>query len=298
MNKKIYVDLGNSNYKLLIGDKRSADCSNVQEVPAGTFGAWEIENKHYIIGAGAVTRKQTNKITTEKRALLSRTLYPIVDNGDKIDLVTVLPLSLYFDVDNRDNYINLLKGKHTIVNSDGAKKSFTISNVAIYAEGFSSLITDMALLQQPIYVCDIGGTDLDIFYVNRTPDANKLSTTEKGTNILTSQLAKTLTSKLLESYTCSDVGLLLDRYETLPKDIKAIIDAFMDEYIKNNIIIPLKDLGYRNLLAIPIIFTGGGAKLLERYISRISNAKILDNCIFSNIEGAKLLNIRKNGGDK
>lgn len=107
-----------------------------------------------------------------------------------------------------------------------------------------------------------------------------------------------LTSKLLESYTSTDVELLLNRYETLPEDIKAIIDDFMNEYIKNNITIPLKDLGYRNLLAIPIIFTGGGAKLLERYIARISNAKILDNCIFSNIEGAKLLDTRKNGGRK
>lgn len=191
MNKKIYVDLGNSNYKLLIGDKRIVDCSNVQEVSTGTFGAWTIgDNKNYIIGAGAITRKQTNKITSEKRALLSRALYPLVENGDKIDLVTILPLSLYFDISNRESYINLLKGKHAIINSDGAKKTFTIASVAVYAEGFSSLITDMSLLQQIIYVCDIGGTDLDLFYVNRTPDENKLQTTEKGTNILTSQLAK------------------------------------------------------------------------------------------------------------
>lgn len=299
MNKKIYIDLGNSNYKMIFGDKKVVDCSNVQEVPAGTFGSWSIgDNKHYIIGAGAITRKQTNKIVTEKRALLSRALYPVIENGDKVDLVTVLPLSLYFDIDNRENYINLLKGRHTIVNSDGAKKSFIISSVAVYAEGFSSLITDMELLQQAIYVCDIGGTDLDIFYVNRTPDANKLSTTEKGTNILTAQLAKVLTSKLLESYTSSDVELLLNRYKTLPENIKAIIDTFMDEYIKHNIIIPLKDLGYRDLLSIPIIFTGGGAKLLERYINIIPNAKILENCIFSNVEGAKLLDTRKNGGNK
>lgn len=296
MNKKIYVDLGNSNYKMLVGDKKIVDCSNIQEVTAGTFGAWNIDNKHYIIGAGAVTRKQTNKIVPEKRALLSRALYSVVDNGDKIDLVTVLPLSLYFDVANRESYINLLKGKHTITNSDGAKKSFTIASVAVYAEGFSSLITDMTLLQQPIYVVDIGGTDLDIFYVNRTPDANKLQTTEKGTNILTTQLAKVLTSKLLESYNGSQVELLLERYETLPKEIKDTIDSFMEEYIKVNIQIPLKDLGYRDLLAIPIIFTGGGSKLMAKYISKIPNAKILDNCIFSNIEGARILDLRKNGG--
>ncbi len=203
--------------------------------------------------------------------------------------------------------------------------------MAVFAEGFSSLITDMSLLQQPIYVVDIGGTDLDIFYVNRTPDGSKTITTEKGTNILTAQLAKVLTSKLLESYNSSQVELLLERYDTLPEEIKATIDSFMEEYIKVNIHssqvelllerydtlpeeikttidsfmeeyikiniqITLKDLGYRDLLATPIIFTGGGSKLLERYISKIPNAKILDNCIFSNIEGARILDIRKNGG--
>ena len=35
---------------------------------------------------------------------------------------------------------------------------------------------------------------------------------------------------------------------------------------------------------------------MEKYISKILNAKILDNCIFSNIEGARILDIRKNGG--
>ena len=37
-------------------------------------------------------------------------------------------------------------------------------------------------------------------------------------------------------------------------------------------------------------------KEMEKYISKILNAKILDNCIFSNIEGARILDIRKNGG--
>lgn len=71
----------------------------------------------------------------------------------------------------------------------------------------------------------------------------------------------------------------------------------MDEYIRINILLPLKDLGYRDLLATLIIFTGGN-KLLERYITNIANAKILDNCLFYNIEGARLLDTGKNRGNK
>ena len=43
--------------------------------------------------------------------------------------------------------------------------------------------------------------------------------------------------------------------------------------------------------AVPITEESG-----EEFSSKIPNAKILDNCIFSNIEGARILDIRKNGG--
>lgn len=67
---KTHIDLGNKNYKLLIGSKRIIDNSNIQEVSEGTFGAWIINNKHYLNSENAKSKKNTNKITEEKKRII------------------------------------------------------------------------------------------------------------------------------------------------------------------------------------------------------------------------------------
>ena len=144
--RKITIDLGNSNYKALVEGKRVLDSSNVQEVVEGTFGAFEVDSKFYLFGEVAKAKRNTNKICTSKRALMGRALYPLVDDKEKIEVVTLLPLSLYVNHENKIKYSELLKGKYTVTNSNGAKKSFTVSNVEVRAESFSSLATEPALL--------------------------------------------------------------------------------------------------------------------------------------------------------
>ena len=39
---KVNADLGNTNYKLVIGNRRVIDSSNVEEVAQGVFGAYEV----------------------------------------------------------------------------------------------------------------------------------------------------------------------------------------------------------------------------------------------------------------
>ena len=50
----VTIDLGNANYKLIVNDKKVIDNSNVEEVPTGTFGAYEINQKSYLFGEGAL----------------------------------------------------------------------------------------------------------------------------------------------------------------------------------------------------------------------------------------------------
>ncbi|MDC9432172.1 hypothetical protein PSL72_17905, partial [Clostridioides difficile] len=132
--KKITIDLGNANYKILLEGKRIIDNSNVQEVAEGTFGAFMVDEKHYIFGEVAKAKRSTNKICRTKRALLGRALYPLVEDKEKIEVVTLLPLSLYVNQENKSKYSELLKGKYVVTNPNGAKKSFTISNVKVRAE--------------------------------------------------------------------------------------------------------------------------------------------------------------------
>lgn len=292
--KKIIIDLGNANYKMIIDNKKIIDNSNVQEVTEGTFGAFEVDNTHYIFGEVAKVKRNTNKICNSKRALLGRVLYPVVEDKDKVEVVTLLPLSLYVNQENRKKYTDLLRGKYTVTNSNGAKKSFTVSNVDVRAEGFSALVTDTKLLKEPLYLVDLGGVDLTGCFVHKTPNINQSFTTEKGMNIFHSELAKVLTSKLLETYTNKDAELLYSKYDSLTEDLKEIIDGFSEGYIQKNIYEPLKELGYKSLIH-RLVFVGGGSIALQRYLSKDNNITILDNALWANVQGAEILNIRSGG---
>lgn len=290
---KTHIDLGNKNYKLLIGSKRIIDNSNIQEVSEGTFGAWIINNKHYLNSENAKSKKNTNKITEEKKALLGRALYPLVKEGDEVEIVTLLPLSQYINQDNRGKFEELLKGEYTVSNQSEAQKQFKVTNVEICAEGFSSLMTDPSLLAEPLFLVDIGGVDLTGVYVNRTPDASRMFTAEKGMNIFYTELGRYLTGRLLETYTDKDTEILYNKYEKLSDDLKQIIDEFAKEYIDKQIYQPLKDIGYKPLLH-RLIFVGGGAIALKSYLEVDDNVTVLENALWSNVEGAELISTRRN----
>ena len=123
MIRKMYFDLGNSNFKGIIGDKKIISSSNVERVEAGTFGSFEIDGKYYIIGECARSKKCTNKIVEEKRALLGRELFTLLEDKEKVEISVLLPLSLYVNIENKTKYIELLKGKYNVTNPNGVKKN-------------------------------------------------------------------------------------------------------------------------------------------------------------------------------
>lgn len=290
--KDITVDLGNSNFKLLFDDKKIIDNSNVEEVVQGTFGAYEVNNKYYLFGEAARAKKDTNKICAEKRALLGKVLYPIVEDGQELNITTLLPLSLYVENENKVKYQELLKGDYKVTNANGYTKNFKVLDVEVCAESFSSLVVNKQLLQQALFLVDIGGVDISGVYVNRTPVVNQSFISEKGMNIFYTELGKTLTSKLLETYTDKDAELLFNKYDSLSEDLREIIDTFAVNYIDNYIYKPLKEIGYKEVIH-KLVFVGGGAAALERYLSKDVNLIIIEDAIWSNVTGAKIISDRR-----
>ncbi|RDY29770.1 ParM/StbA family protein [Romboutsia weinsteinii] len=286
------VDLGNGNYKLLAGDKRIMDCSYVQEVQDTAFGAWQVNGKHYLFGQNAKSKVDTNKITENKKALLGRILYPITEDKEVTDINVLMPLSLYFDKQNREDFQKLLAGNYKVSNDNGATKSFKIKSVDVYPESFSSLMTKPELLKEPIYLIDMGNYDVSMVYVNKTPDQNKLYTDVKGMAIVYKELSRVLTSKMRRTIDEGNTKLLLDKYDTLPEDIKVVIDTFMNDYIQTNIYDRLDEIQYDDLIH-RVIMTGGGSVALKRWLRE--DVFILDDALFSNVEGAKIVATRKKG---
>lgn len=308
---KVEIDLGNTNYKLIIGDKRVMDSSNVEEVQEGVFGAYEVNGKHYLFGQGANVKYNTNKICLEKRALLGKALFNIVEDGQNVEVTTLLPLSQYTTNENKDKFRELLIGDYKVSNSDGFTKEFKVVKVNVNCEGFSSLVTKPQLLKEPLYLLDIGGVDIAGCYINRTPVVKKSFTLEGGMNKFFKDLAKELMSKTTRSYTEENAKILFEK-DAKPLKLQQIIDEFAVEYLKKNVFKNLKDIEFRWYLH-KIAFVGGGAVALEKYLMLAlkkcetgdlnefedefnedeADLEVLEDAIWSNVLGAKILEERR-----
>lgn len=291
---KVSIDLGNSNYKLQYGEKVFQYPTNVQKASEGDLGAWKVNGSWYLISESAKAKKTTNKITEDKKVLLARALYSIVQDKDQeIDIATLLPLSQYINKNNKEHFVNLLQGDYEVENPNGAVKRFTVRNVEVYCEGYSSLATDTNLLKQPIFLLDIGGCDLSAVYVHGTPKIDRMFTIEKGMNVFHEELGRQITSKTLKSCTEQDAQLHFNNYESSTDEMKAIIDDFANKYIDKNIMDLLADKGYDPVIH-KLICVGGGSIDLQRYLED-RGATILKDALTSNVQGAMLQSIARGG---
>lgn len=292
--KKLAIDLGNSNYKICYGDKVFHYPVNVQKVQEGELGAWKVNGSWYLISESAKAKKTTNKITEEKKVLLARALYSLVeDENEEIDIATLLPLSQYINKDNRQQFIDLLQDDYVVENPNGAVKTFTVKSVEVYCEGYSSLATDTNLLKMPIFLVDIGGVDASGVYVFGSPKIDRMFTIEKGMNVFHEELARQITSKTLKSCTEQDAQLHFNNYESSTEEMKTLIDDFANRYIDKNIMEQLNDKGYDPSIH-KLIFVGGGSVALQKYLED-RGAAILKDALTSNVQGAMLQSIARGG---
>lgn len=310
--QKLYIDLGNFSYKLIYnnGTKKTKDFSNVEEVEEGTYGAFKVNGKSYIFGPNAKIKYDTNKICPEKKALLGRALYPVVNEKEKIKVVTLLPLSLYINTEdeNKKAFEELLKGKYTVANASGHEKTFTVSEVEVYCESFSSLVVEPTVMNKPLYLVDLGGVDWSGVFVYGLPDGKKKFNNTTGMNTFYAKLGERITSAVRKTYDPVSARLVFEKYNSMTiefinnipdekekekrRTIKNVIDTFTKDYIKKNIYEELYKIGYDEDIH-ELVFVGGGAEALRRYLEEDINVTILKDAVYANIEGAKRISIEK-----
>lgn len=308
----IDIDLGNFFYKVIYdnGRKKSYDFSNVERVKPGSDNAFLINGESYVFGPNAKIKYDTNKICEEKKALLARVLYGIVPDKARVKLVTLLPLSLYINAEdgNKEEFAQLLKGKYTVENPEGFKKTFTVTDVEVFCESFSSIITEPTLMNKPLYLLDLGGVDWSGVFVYGRPDANKKFNNTTGMNMFYSKLGDRLTSITKKTYDPVSARLIFEKYtnmeqvkidaikdeekKTRTQNIKNTVDAFSREYIKTHIYEELYKIGYDEDI-YSLVFVGGGAKALRKYLEEDENATIVKDALFSNVEGARRMAIAR-----
>ena len=253
----------------------------------------------------------TNKICLEKRALLGKALFNVVEDGQSVEVTTLLPLSQYITNENKNKFKELLMGDYKVSNSDGFTKEFQVVGVNVNCEGFSSLVTKPQLLREPLYLVDIGGVDIAGCYINRTPVIKKSFSLEGGMNKFFKDLATTLTSKTARSYTSENAKTLFEKEKKALK-LQQIIDEFAIEYLKKNVFEKLDNIEFRWYLH-KIAFVGGGAVALKDYLmlalesytkehtnefedefnENEADIELIEDAIWANVLGAKTMEERR-----
>lgn len=291
--KTIYFDCGNSQNKILIDDRKVVTTSNIEIVDSQTFGAWEVNGVSFINSEIAKTKKVTNKLCESRKLLIARNLFDLVEDKSKVSLSVLLPISQYLNKENRETFAGMIKGKYKVTNSEGHTKSFSIDYVDIKCEEFVALLTNPKLLQDTCYTIGVGSVDTSIFQVaGGVPNTNKIHTSENGISWFYDGLGRVLTSYLKETYTLQDARLVYKKYDALDDELKAIIDKYATDYIEKYIVEPLQELGFRKLVHRAII-NGGGSLDLKRYIDKLGYFTYLDDSLFSNVIGSKILDQQK-----
>ena len=320
----IYVDLGNYNYKMLVGEektdaegnvidkelKETVEHCNVEEVEEGTFGAWKVDDEYYAISPNAELKKDSNKIVKEKRAMLGYVLYKkaSADNKSVFRVVTLLPLSLYINAKdgNREAYAELLKGDYKVSDPNGIEKTFFVEHVEVCCESFSALvIMEPEYRKNPVYLVDLGGVDWSGVYVEgNSPNEKNRFTKPVGMNAFYNELAAAIASKVdKEGCLVRNARLYFEKYSVMTveeaaqkgdraKSLKEVIDEVSRAYIEKHVFKELHAIGHREDLC-KVVFVGGASKSFENYIreGREDYVVISDDALFANVKGARKIAI-------
>ncbi len=233
----------------------------------------EYDSQFYVIGSGRQAL-QKDKTATEDYYLLTLAAIAMELEARKLPgeaeviLAAGLPLTSF----RRDKKVFrqylLRDGKPLDFRYEGRPYRITIKDVQLFPQGYSAVIWQPELLEQPsVIVADIGGWTVDLMEVdNQVPNAATCRSLELGVirclNEISEQLRRTLGLSLTNTQIES---VMRGATTTLPREAKELIQRETEQYI-SRLLSAIQECGmdYR---AMPMVVLGGGASILARHVS-------------------------------
>ena len=233
----------------------------------------EYDGQFYVIGSGRQAL-QKDKTATESYYLLTLAAIAMELEARKLPgeaeviLAAGLPLTS-FGRDKKAFRQYLLRDSKPIdFRYEGRPYRITIKDVQLFPQGYSAVIWQPELLEQPsVIVADIGGWTVDLMEVdNQVPNAATCRSLELGVirclNEISEQLRRTLGLSLTNTQIES---VMRGATTTLPREAKELIQRETEQYI-SRLLSASQECGmdYR---AMPMVVLGGGASILTRHVS-------------------------------
>jgi len=240
------------------------------------------DNKYYVCGSG---RQTLIKDKTQDDSYFILTLAAIAKElkhrgtGTKanITLAVGLPLTSYGR--DKNNFIQYLKrNEKQPLEFEFENESYKvyIDNVLVYPQGCLAVNkSNSQLITQPsVIICDFGSWTVDTFRVdNGIPNANTCRSLEMG-------IIRMMDIILEEVRSVTGLSLTAAQIERVMKSMPCILDEKAKEIVEKQgklyiekLMRLLMESGF-DVTAIPTIFVGGGAALVEKNVNHNLYAKM------------------------
>ena len=232
----------------------------------------EYGGKYYVVGS-ARQPLQRDKTRTEDYYLLTLAAiakeldYRGMERTAEVLLAAGLPLTS-FGRDKKSFRSYLYRDGSAIpFRYEGQDYTVTIQEVSLFPQGYAAVLTQTELLDEPsVIVADIGGWTVDIMRLdNRIPNAASCRSLELGMIRCLDEIAEQVRRSLNLSLTGAQIeNVLRGSPDSMDDRVKAIIQREAGSYARR-ILSAIAEAGL-DCRAMPVVFLGGGAGLMKRYL--------------------------------
>ena len=236
----------------------------------------EIDGKYYVCGTGRQPLLK-DKTVSERyylltlAALAKEMAYRKVLSPANVIITAGLPLSNY-GKDKKSFRKYLMRGNPVRFRYEGKAYEVNILDVQIYPQAFAaiSLHRNMLHNEPSVIVADIGGWTVDLMRIDRgAPDAQTCRSLELGMIRCMDEIIEQVRRSAGMTVTSAQIETVLSGINcNINEKVKSIIEREGAKYAER-LISSISECGF-DPAAMPVIFMGGGAKLMKRYVTPLS----------------------------
>jgi len=247
----------------------------------------EYGGRYFVVGSGRQPL-QKNKTLTDDYYLLTLAViakelkHRNAERVAAVHLAAGLPLTS-FGRDKKAFHEYLFRGgKPVSFRFEGEDYTVTVTEVSLFPQGYSALLTQTELLDEPsVIVADIGGWTVDLMRLdNRIPNAETCRSLELGMIRCLDEISEQVRRTIGLSLSPAQIESVLRGGVTAINDqAKGIIHREAGAYVAR-LLSAITECGL-DVRAMPTVFLGGGAALMKRYAAQ--GAALFNPVIFDDV---------------
>lgn len=242
--------------------------------PYTSSGVLEYEDKYYVCGSGRLPllkdKTETNDFYLLTLAALAKEI-PIRTGGRRENVIIAAGLPLAgFGLHKEKFRAYLLKdnGEPAVFFYEDQLFEITIKDVLMYPQGYAAIFPHIKLIdgEPSVILCDIGGWTVDLMRLdNGVPNAETCRSLELGMIRCYDEVREQVRRSTGKSLTTAQIEAILKGEQcSVNETVREMTDECGRQYVKK-LLSAISESGF-DATAIPIVFIGGGAGLMKRYI--------------------------------